>query len=440
MNKKSAINILTFIVFSMTVNGQKVENWSQGLTYDDFYHSSKLVRPKMRISNDTLYVCMASGMYFNDLQNSSSFFLYGFHELPILDFALYDNQLIVLPSRTTGQTDSLLLVSSNHGITFQDRTPSIEPKDSLLTLTGLGQNPLNPESLLLATNKGVYMSHDFGCKWTKCFDSILDEPVLKYHPLDTTVIFLSGKSPKLNKAVINRINTSTGETSFYCMSENGSQITDLLFNAEDSTEIWFACNGKDPIGKSQDGGKTWQSSKSNAMVWLSQKSHYTRLWGSESGLDTMYTATGTSNSEVYVRRSTDAGQNWDSLYYECFFLGTAITYPFDIVRYNQYLFFYFNSGIYRLDLSKLGTETSNNKNEDLPILISPNPAQNHINIKTGGLVIDRLELWNMAGERVGLWHPKESTYHIDVTNIPPGLYLLEIRIGQIFNKNKIIIL
>ena len=103
---------------------------------------------------------------------------------------------------------------------------------------------------------------------------------------------------------------------------------------------------------SKDGGKTWQTVNSETFGWTSTIFRRTKLF-TDPQADTLFALAGTNNSEVYVWASTDKGLNWECLYYEWFFFGEMIVYPFDIAQYGNNLIFYFSSGIYRLNLVEI---------------------------------------------------------------------------------------
>ena len=340
------------------LNGQEIESIAAGLSTEDFLYSAassvdqNKIQPTLQIIDDTLFASMATGIHSKNMTRPEGFTTYGLTGSPVLDFIHSGNSMMAICLKQDEQTDSLLLLSINRGETFQDATSLLNAQTSGLEMQSLAQNPMNPESVLLATNQGIYKTTDFGGTWNKISDSVLSPVVMKFHPSDTNVIFLAGTSSTANKGIVVRMDMNTDETFTFWLEGEGSQATDVLFNPENPEEMWFAGNGTEKIGKSQDGGKTWQIINSETFGWTSTIFRRTKLF-TDPQADTLFALAGTNNSEVYVWASTDKGLNWECLYYEWFSFGEMIVYPFDIAQYGNDLIFYFSSGIYRLNLVEI---------------------------------------------------------------------------------------
>lgn len=340
------------------LNGQEIESIAAGLSTEDFLYSAassvdqNKIQPTLQIIDDTLFASMATGIHSKNMTRPEGFTTYGLTGSPVLDFIHSGNSMMAICLKQDEQTDSLLLLSINRGETFQDATSLLNAQTSGLEMQSLAQNPMNPESVLLATNQGIYKTTDFGGTWNKISDSVLSPVVMKFHPSDTNVLFLAGTSSTANKGIVVRMDMNTDETFTFWLDGEGSQATDVLFNPENPEEMWFAGNGTEKIGRSQDGGKTWQTVNSETFGWTSTIFRRTKLF-TDPQADTLFALAGTNNSEVYVWASTDKGLNWECLYYEWFFFGEMIVYPFDIAQYGNNLIFYFSSGIYRLNLVEI---------------------------------------------------------------------------------------
>lgn len=446
MNAMKIAACLTGLALAMPVFGQKTEDISEGLEFWDFhmYGEAELASgrafPKMRVEGDTLFVPLASGLYSKNLSEGGAFVPYAFSGIPVLDFARSGNRMLAFPLMPEGQADSLLLLSEDRGATFADCTPSIGGNADTLVIRAMGQSPHSPDMLLIATNAGLYKTLDFGSAWEKVSDAVIDFPVVEFHPTDADVAFMAGTSSETQRGVIVRLDLRSGEASSYETADEGSQVTSLLFDRENPDVMWFAGSGIEKIGKSQDGGRTWQAMNAEAMEWQARIPRRTELFGSPSGTDTLYAVAGTQNSEVHLWRSVDGGQNWDSLFYEQFSYAEVVVYPFDIAQHGGSFCLYSDSWIRRLDLAKLESGTGNEREVDLHVRACPNPAQEYMDVETAGAAMDRIELWTAAGKQAKVWHPGSAAFRVDISGIAPGLYVLRVHIGNACTQQKIIVL
>ena len=446
MNAMKIAACLAGMALAMPSFGQKTEDISDGLGSWAFhmYGEAELATgrafPKMRIAGDTLFASMYSGLYCKGLPEDGAFVPYAFSGIPVLDFARSGDRMLALPRRPEGRADSLLLRSEDRGATFADCTPSIGGNDETLVIRGMGQSPHSPDMLLIATNAGLYKTLDFGSAWEKVSEAVIDFPVVEFHPADADVAFIAGTSSETQRGIVVRLDLRSGEASSYETADEGSQVTSLLFDTESPDVMWFAGSGTEKIGKSQDGGRTWQAMNTEAMEWQARIPRRTELFGSPSGTDTLYAVVGTQNSEVYLWRSVDAGLNWDSLFYETFSYAEVVVYPFDIAQHGGSFYLYFDSWIRRLDLAKLEPGAGNEGNVKPLVRVGPNPAQEYMDVETAGSAMDRIELWTVAGKQAKIWHPGSAVFRIDVSGMSPGLYMLRVHIGNACTQQKIIVL
>ena len=296
----------------------------------------KLLHQKTKPRNQFISIHLQD---FKDLEQEKAFSPYAFQGIPVLDFVQTGQRMLVISPRISGKTDSLLLFSEDRGKSFRDLTSNLATEDKPETARGMAQNPQNPETVLLATDRGLYVSRNFGESWTRISDSNVIYPVVEFHPLDTNTVFLAGLSAESRKGIIETLDLENGISSVYHLPDEENPISDLLFNPWNPDEIWFAGSGDAKIGKSQDQGASWQ------IVWAEQDGPLQlnmTLFHAMGNMDTVYAASGSLSSEVRVSRSMDAGSSWDELYYERFFFLDAMVLPFDIIRYGHDLLFYYD--------------------------------------------------------------------------------------------------
>lgn len=201
---------LSGIIFPYEGPAQKVE-FLDGLPSIPYDYSYRMdISPKMKIVRDTLYVATASGFHFKDLEQEKAFSPYAFQGIPVLDFVQTGQRMLVISPRISGKTDSLLLFSEDRGKSFRDLTSNLATEDKPETARGMAQNPQNPETVLLATDRGLYVSRNFGESWTRISDSNVIYPVVEFHPLDTNTVFLAGLSAESRKGIIETLDLKTG--------------------------------------------------------------------------------------------------------------------------------------------------------------------------------------------------------------------------------------
>lgn len=446
MNAMKIAACLTALALTLPGFGQKTEDISEGLEFWDFHMygeadlASGRAFPKMHIERDTLFAPLYSGLYSKSLSEDGAFVPYAFSGIPLSDFARSGNRMIALPLRPEGRTDSLLLLSEDRGTTFVDCTPPIGGNDETPVIRGIGQNPHMSDMLVMATNAGLYKTLDFGSTWEKVSDAVIEYPVVEFHPADADVAFLAGTSSHSQRGIIVRLDLRAGEASSYEIADEGSRVTSLLFDPQNPEVMWFAGSGKEKVGRSQDGGRSWLAMNTESMEWQARIPRRTELFFGSSGTDTLYALAGTQNSEVHLWRSVDAGQNWDSLFYEMFSNAEVVVYPFDIAQHGGSFYFYFDSWIRRLDLAKLGIGTGNERNVQPLVRACPNPAQEYMDVATAGTTMDRIELWTATGQQAGVWHPGSAAFRMDVSGLSPGLYVLRVHTGNACTQQKIIVL
>jgi hypothetical protein len=105
------------------------------------------------------------------------------------------------------------------------------------------------------------------------------------------------------------------------------------------------------------------------------------------------------------------------------------------VDYNNVLFYYkkgdFTCGTPDLTVGILETDEATNE-----FLVFPNPATSVLNIENKSINTEfSIVLQNSIGQQVMAAGLNEKTNKLDISNLPPGIYLLQIRDsnGTVFN-------
>jgi hypothetical protein len=68
----------------------------------------------------------------------------------------------------------------------------------------------------------------------------------------------------------------------------------------------------------------------------------------------------------------------------------------------------------------------NETNTDQTVEVYPNPANNFMAISSQNL-IQKIEIYNLLGERIQLCEPNQTNYNISVNDFNNGLYLIKIK-------------
>src|SRR5690554_3052709 len=83
---------------------------------------------------------------------------------------------------------------------------------------------------------------------------------------------------------------------------------------------------------------------------------------------------------------------------------------------------------------------ANEREEVLDFMIYPNPAENTVTVKSNdGVVPENIIFYNLQGNKVLKNNPKQPATTIDIENLKPGIYIIEITSeGRMFNKKLVV--
>ena len=415
MRKISKYYLLAVFVFSSNniISGQ-IQH--MGFT-DNIYHNVSIDRyyPKMKIISDDIYVASNFGIYKNNLKTNSDWELFAFENIPIIEFVKNGDKILAISTGVKNSTDSSLLLSNDNGKTFINCTSPYFNNEQYNYLHRINQNCQNPNSLLIASESGLFLSTDFGDNWVNINPAWL-QWFAAFHPLDTSNIYFTGES-NLQQAIIFKSSNNGNTWDKYSGIKGDNCVHNIAFHPHDPNILIFG--GEGIIGKSMDKGNTWviSSLHETAMYF------YTLIFD-ENDPNILY-ASGLNddlnNDAIYVYRSTDLGETWQLAYNEK--VNSDCGGVIDMVKYESKLIFYTEkSGLFELDIE--ATPSSNDAiiSSGYNIEIHQS-ASGQIQFKSTEKVnfVDVIGLTGKVFKRVSI---SEQNGYIDTSYLPNGIYFL----------------
>lgn len=373
-------------------------------------------------SSDYLFVASNVGLCEKQLYSYAAvlYGIYAFGGIPIIDYVSKDNMLL---SIAAGHTDSLLFLSPVYGnaVNYTPRLPNKQQSDS--ALIHLIQNPLNPNTVAIASQERLFFSFDFGEHWASANLNINStHGELTIHPLDTTLLFCAGENNA--KGAILRTDNFGSSWAEYTTPDSDN-IHDIAFHPKQDDIVYF-CSDR-YIGKSLDKGLSWNLSKMEKPI--------VKLFFDDTSPKRMY-AIGFRNEQLSLYLSDNAGESW---------LPTCQAYCpdiLDVIKHKtildqkEKLFIYTsNAGILELDLSSyLSISPTVEKAE---ISIWPNPVADMLYYHSD-YPINQIEIFDMMGRLVKSECVCDSG-QLDMTDLIHGTYIACFKTSTSSIKRKIII-
>jgi hypothetical protein len=383
---------------------------------DRFVH---VYRPKLKLLDDTLYVCSNTGIYRKNLRQNTGWEPYAFGDIPVIEFVRNGNSLLAISTGTKDGTDSLMFLSEDNGRTFRNYTSS-----HFFEYVGYNyphrivQNPQNPASLLLYHScSGLSKSEDFGRNWRILNDTGGDQSWFAgFHPLDTTVIFYTGETGYYAGFIYK--SADNGLTWPYYIHPGGDNcIHHIAFHPTDLNVLVYS--GEGAVGKSADRGETWDT----ADLYGSGMYFYKVLFD-ENNPANLY-ASGLSrkspgdNDMIRVYRSTDTGNSWHLAYCENLMMDCGGV--LDMVKYENRLIFYTLEGLFELDLNTTPVVSVQTVAWTPDLTVFPNPVRNTLHFKTDA-IIRCADIIDVAGRTVLQTKIRENGKTVDVSALSKGIY------------------
>jgi hypothetical protein len=383
----------------------------------DWYQSHYY--PKLKLLDDTLYVCSNTGIYRKNLKSNSNWELFAFKNTPIIDFVINENRILAISTGTRDGKDSLLLLSNDFGQSFTNYTSPHFLEYGENYLQQISQNPVNKNYILVGqVNYGISISYDFGVTWVRLNggEQAYFEH-LGYHPLDTTMLFTAGENDGLQSLLCKSVdNGNTWDCGLQLIDD---RILCIAFHPINPDILMWTSRWE--IGKSIDKGNTWWHSMLSAKVCYYRKvlfdennpTHIYIVGMGEYGWIEM--------TELYVFRSTDTGETWEVLYVEDI---PTCGWVIDMLKYKNKLIFYtYNCGLFELSVADVGIKNIDNVEE---VIIYPNPTTNDLIIE--GKDLNKIEILDITGKLVFSNHliSISSNQNIDISNLKSGIYFIKV--------------
>jgi hypothetical protein len=392
---------------------------------DRFFH---VYRPKLKLLDDTLYVCSNTGIYRKNLQQNTGWEPYAFNDIAVIEFVKNGDNLLAISSGTKSGQDSLVFISNDNGRTFENCTPQYLFEQVPYNYPHrIVQNPQNPNSILLFHScSGLSGSVDFGKNWRNLNEGVgMQNWFAGFHPLDTASIFYTGETGYfagyMNRSEDNGLTWPFyGDFPGYTYIHPGGDncIHHIAFHPDDSNILVYS--GEVTIAKSTDKGINWEVKN----LYDSGMYFYKILFDEEnpshlyaSGVCREYRD---RNDTVFVYRSTDTGESWSLAYKEA--LDSDCGGVIDMLKYRDRLIFYtYNSGLFELDVNTTPA-LSNRTFAITPDLVAyPDPVLNTLRFETVE-VVHSIDIIDISGRIVQRTRISGKERMIDVSNINTGIY------------------
>ena len=437
MMKKIFISVIILYVSAHHLCFGQIQSmgFSQPIVTPPSDRFSITYKPKLKLLDDTLYVCSNTGIYKKNLQDNTDWELYAFENIPVIEFVKNGNKLLAISTGTRAGSDSLLLLSNDNGQTFVNITSShFLEYDGFNYLSRISQNPKNSNSILvLHVNSGISKSDDFGVSWKNLNEiSFYNQNWhLGFHPLDTTTLFYAGET-NIMAGVLCKSSDQGATWSYHSPPGGDNCIHSIAFHPTNPDILIYS--GEGTMGKSIDKGETW-----NVSDWYNTGMYFYKVLFDEENPAILYSSGPNgkyiTQDTIWVYRSTDMGNSWELAYNEN--LNADCGGVMDMVKYKNKLIFYtLNSGLFELDLDKT-VGIPNLTEHETSLTIFPNPAQSVFQFETD-MEINKVEIMDVTG-RILKTNIINNERQIDISQFNSGIYFAVFYTKEFIIIRKIII-
>lgn len=388
-------------------------------------------RPKIHVetktlddfSSDYLFIASNTGLCEKQLYSYSAvlYGIYAFFEIPIIDYVSKGNMLLGIAA---GHADSMLFLSPTYGNAVNYTSNLSNTLQSNSPLIHIIQNPLNPNTVVIAAQEQLFFSFDFGKHWSYANLNINSvHGKLAIHPLDTTLLFCVGENNAKGTA-LRTVNFGNSWQEY--TTPDIDNIHDIAFHPELADIIYF-CSDR-YIGKSSDKGISWNLNKMEKPI--------IKLFFDDKNPNRMY-AIGFINEQISLYLSDNAGESWLLTYQAyCPDILDVIKHR-TILDQKEKLFIYtMTGGILELNLSSYLTTTISTA-EKIGISIWPNPAADILYYHSD-YPISRIDIFDMMGRLIKSERVCDNG-QLDMTDLIFGTYIVCFKTSASTIKHKIII-
>lgn len=398
--------------------------------------SEHVYRPRLKVLNDTLYVCTNNGIYIKNLVEDSEWELYAFENIPITEFVKNGNKLLAISTGTSDRTDSLLLLSNDNGQTFINFTSPHFLQYGSNYLHRIVQNPENNNSILvLHSAYGVSKSDDFGLSWTNLNQNNFGAQnwYLSFYPFDTTTIYYAGETMYFAGIIVKSSNS--GDTwSNYIHPGGDNCVHSIAFHPTNPDILVYS--GEGTIAKSTDKGETWDVI--DVIGLYNTGMYFYKILFDEENPAILYSSGRNgkyvSQDSIWIYRSTDMGSSWELAYKEK--MNEDCKGVYDMVKYKDVLILYtWNSGLFKLHLENTGVPNARIENQPL-LTIFPNPIQDILRFETD-IEINTVEIVDLTGRILQKTSISNNERKIDISRLNSGMYIAVFYANGLNIKKKI---
>lgn len=375
--------------------------------------------PKSKIIGDSMYVCTINGIYTKDLRtNDTNWSHYAFQGEPVRDFIKKGDSILCITAKTK---DSLVLLSTNNGVSYQNYTsPFFFKNGTYNTVYSFAQNPQNQNSVIAVHNNvGIAKSHDFGYTWDTLKNQIAgyQEWFVGFHPLDTNSLYHTGEQMFFESFI--QVSNNNGKDWMLTGNIHNHCTHVLAFHPTD-TNILLS-GGEGMVGKSYDRGRTWTYVDTLpryifSIIYDKRNSDIAYAVGDFHGI----------NDTLKVYYSRDGGDSWSILHEQ------PVANSDGMIQVHQYknklVLQTLTSGILMYDIDTV--VNINNVHTEPEISIYPNPASEQFTIICDAKITDA-RLTDITGKVKKLYaeYPRKNLI-VNCSDVPDGLYILTLKLDR----------